>query len=275
VSAGRGYLDVLRSTPTLGRFFHDDELATDRPVAMVNEPFVRKFFAGANPLGRLIRTTDAPGPTGGPWRAIVGVLPDLALNPGDPARADGIYLPLTPDTVIRVGVAATGHPLSTMPALHREALSLEPRPQVQWTATLAEQLAEPMTAFRAFGLALTALGGVAVLLSCLGTYAIVAFSVAQRRREIAIRVAMGAGPREVAAAVMAATARQLLAGTALGGALGIAIQQLLGLIPIVLADTGVAAPALIVGVVAASGVLACAGPLRRALALHPGEWLKD
>ena len=278
VSVGTRYLDVLRTRPVLGRFFHDDELAAARPVALVNEPFVRKYFAGANPLGRLVRTVDAAsrGAAGeGPWREIVGVLPDLAVNAGDPGRADGIYLPLSPDTVIRVGAAGGGHPLSLMPALHREALALEPRPQVQWTTTLEAQLQEPMTAFRAFGLALSALGAVAVLLTCLGTYAIVAFSVAQRRREIAIRVAIGAGRRDVAATVMAATARQLALGSLLGGALAIGIQQLLGAIPIVLADNGVTAPALIVGMVAVSGVLACAGPLRRALSLHPGDWLKE
>jgi hypothetical protein len=274
VAVGSRYLEVLRTAPALGRFFHDDELAADRPVALVNEPFVRKFFAGANPLGRFIRTSDADG-NEQPWREIVGVLPDLALNPGDPGRADGLYVPLTPETVVRAGVAADGHPLSVMPALHRQALSLEPRPQVQWTATLEQQLQEPMTAFRAFGLALTALGGVAVLLSCLGTYAIVAFSVAQRRREIAIRVAMGAGPREVASTVMAPTARQLLLGSAIGGVLAMAAQQLLGLIPVVLADAGVGFPIMIVGAVAGSGVLACIGPLRRALALHPGAWLKE
>jgi ABC-type antimicrobial peptide transport system permease subunit len=146
---------------------------------------------------------------------------------------------------------------------------------VQWTTTLDAQMAEPITALRALGAGLGALGGMALLLSCLGTYAIVAFSVAQRRREIAIRVAVGASPSNIVSAVLAPSATYLLIGTAAGTAIGIGLQQLLAQVPFALADGGIGGTFAMVALVAAAGALACAAPLRRALALRPGDWLKE
>jgi len=274
------YLDVLDTPVASGRFFTDTDVAGSHGVAVVNEPFVRNHFNGANPIGHLIKLDgDLPlrGPArdAGGWREIIGVIPDLAVNPGNPRRADAVYLPAEPDNVIRVAVMAGAHPVSFVPALHRIALSLDPRPQVQWTTTLDAQIQEPMTALTASGAALGALGGMALLLSCLGTYAIVAFSVAQRRREIAIRVAMGAGPRAIVRAILAPSAMRLLAGTLAGATLGAGMQQLVSQIPYALADTGIEVTIGMVALVSISGALACAAPLKRALALRPRDWLGE
>jgi predicted permease len=274
------YLDLLDTAPVSGRFFTPADVGQNLAVAVVNEPFVRRHFNGVNPIGALIKLDgDLPmrGPArdSGGWREIIGVIPDLAVNPGNPRYADAVYLPLEPDTVIRAAVRMPSHPIAAVPAIHRLAIGLQPRPMVQWTTTLDAQMAEPITALRALGAGLGALGGMALLLSCLGTYAIVAFSVAQRRREIAIRVAVGASPSNIVSAVLAPSATYLLIGTGAGTAIGIGLQQLLAQVPFALADGGIGGTFAMVALVAAAGALACAAPLRRALALRPGDWLKE
>lgn len=98
------------------------------------------------------------------------------------------------------------------------ARGLPLQPQVQWARTLGDQLAEPVGLFRGLGAGLVAMGGVALLLACAGIHAIVAFSLAQRRRELAIRIALGASRRAIAGDLAGRTARQLLTGIAAGAA---------------------------------------------------------
>jgi predicted permease len=258
------FFPVLSARLIEGRNFTASEIAVDAPVAIVNEPFIRKHLNGRTAIGLRLRLGD-----NGPWREIVGVAPDLGLNPGDPGQADGVYVPRHPSALARLMVLTDRNPLALAPLLHELARAQEPRATVLWSRTFAEHLSEPVSFLRFFGVSLFAVGGVALLLACTGIYAIIAFSVAQRRKEIAIRMAIGASGVAIVRSVLARSAGQLLAGAALGMVLGLALERISTVLPFAIERGGVSFLAMVGMGVVGTGVAACVVPLRRALAISP------
>ena len=118
---------MLDAVPATGRdFLSSEQASVAATAAIVNEPFARKHFPNASPLGRRVRLVDAS--SGNPleaWREVVGIVRDLGVNPGDPQRADAIYVPFGPTTVVRIGVrcrdAATTAGAEVLAATAREA----------------------------------------------------------------------------------------------------------------------------------------------------------
>ncbi len=279
VEVGHGFFSMLDARLLRGRGFDLHELDGRGHVAIVNAPFARRMFGAADPLGRRVRLV-TPGTGGAPdsagaWLEIVGIAPDLGLNPGDPARADGIYVPLEPTNVVRIAIRTDADPRALVPVLHRQALALPAPPQVQWTKPLAAQLAEPVALFRGFGVGLTAVGGIALLLACAGLYAILALSVTQRRREIAVRLALGARPATVMRAVLRRSAGQIGVGVLVGGALGFAILEAIRSLPFDISRGGALTLAGTALLMCLAGAAACAVPVRRALAIRPMDLLRE
>ncbi len=271
-NAGIGFFALLGARPLAGRDFTQDDVDQGRQVAIVNEPFAKKYFGDASPIGRRLRL---PTVNEGEWREIVGVVPDLGLNPGDASRADGVYIPLEASNFLRVAWLTDGHPLALAPAVHEAVRQLPLQPRVQWTHTLADNLAESATLFRGIGYGFVALGGVALILTCTAIHAIVAFSLAQRRRELAVRLALGAGGPGLVRALLGRTTRQLAAGAMLGAGLALAINQLIDQLPMDVPRGGIWRPAGMMALIMIAGLAACAGPLKRALDLRPIDWLRD
>jgi hypothetical protein len=272
-TAGENFFGVLNATVVRGRDFTVAERDAGAPVAIVNEPFARRYFPGLDPIGRRIRTPRVD--PGDHWREVIGVVPDLALNPGDPAHGDGIYLPASPENLVRLAVLVDGRAERVVPAIHDAARSVRLRPQVQWTRTLAAQMAEPVALFRGLGVGLLALGGVALLLACTGVHAIVAFSLAQRRRELAVRMALGAGGGAIVRAVLSRTVRQLITGAVGGLVVAALVTRLIEVIPFDVPKDDASLAFVMLCVLVAAGALACAVPLKRALALRPLDWLRE
>ena len=275
--AGENFFGVLNASVLRGRDFTIAERESAAPVAIVNEPFVRRYFRDLDPIGQRIRIQRFE--RSDEWREIVGVVPDLALNPGDPARGDGVYAPPSSINVVRLAVLVDGRPEPFVPLIHEAARVVPLRPEVQWTRTLGAQMAKPVALFRGLGVGLVALGGVALVLACTGLHAIVAFSLTQRRRELAVRIALGAGAATLARALLSRTLRQLAMG-AIGGALvGMLVTRIIDVTPDVMpfdVPRGDASLLLLMTLLlTGAGVLACASPLKRALALRPLDWLRE
>ncbi|MCI0437352.1 MAG: ABC transporter permease, partial [Gemmatimonadetes bacterium] len=161
IDAGPQYFEILAAAPVAGRDFLPTERASGTDTAIVNEPFARKYFPGASPLGRRIRQIDAA--TGIPverWREIVGVVRDLGVNPGDPQRADAVYVPFGPTTVLRIAIQMRGGARDPVPGLLALTAREAPAAQVQWSVTLEEQMSEVVAIFRRIGVLLIVVGGV-------------------------------------------------------------------------------------------------------------------
>jgi predicted permease len=242
------YFETLDIALEEGRLFAGQDDADAPPAAVISRSAAAAWFPGASAVGQRIRG-------GGVERDVVGVVADVARDTeGEPIpHVYHLHQQYAErNWTMNYLLAAGDDPLALLPAVRREVASLDPRLVVHRPAELADVLGRGRDE-RRFAFVLTAVfAGLALLLAVLGLYGVLAYSVGQRRREIGIRLALGAEGRQVAGLVV----RQGLAVTTLGLALGLAGALAL---PRVLAslvyETSPGDPRLLA---AAAGVLACA-----------------
>lgn len=278
VSRGRvqpGFFEALGRPVISGRSFESSDLGDTRPAVIVNESFADQVLRGLNSIGQRIRYVHDPGTEPGPWYEVVGVVPDLGMNVSDAGQGAGIYRPLAPGEVIpaRLAIHLSSDPASFTPKLREVVTSVDPGVMLANPRPLDQVFSERLwqTQFTGFVFALIAV--IAVVLSAVGHYALVAFTVSERTREIAIRMTLGAHRRRIVGVIVRRAVTQLGVGVLLGVWVG---ASLLG----EYSRGGTAAhpgwPALLAAVAAvmmATGLLACAGPTRRALKIQPSRAL--
>ncbi|HEX6361714.1 MAG TPA: FtsX-like permease family protein, partial [Albitalea sp.] len=212
-----GYFDAAGIPILGGRDVHDADGAGGAPVVVVNDVFARTVLGEAQPIGRRIRTGNA---TGGEWATIVGVVGSVrhyALDREPPAE---IYVPFGQRAVVATGlfVRTTSNPAALAGELRRRIREVDPDVPISHVQTM-EQLVD--TSLGRPRLLLSLLGSFALLgvtLGAVGIAGVVARVVRQRRREIGIRMALGASATSVAGLV----AKESLAWAALGVLAGVA-----------------------------------------------------
>ncbi|MCI0434351.1 MAG: hypothetical protein L0271_12045 [Gemmatimonadetes bacterium] len=156
------------------------------------------------------------------------------------------------------------------PAVIDAVRAVRPDIEMQWTSTLAESLELPARVFRGVAIGFVLAGAIALALSMLSLYALMSFAVTRRRREIGIRVAMGAPAGSIVASVLGRGLRQMLVGTVPGIALGAGLARIaIAAIPFDLVRGGPAELIVIGVILTGTGFAACAGPLRRTLGVDP------
>ena len=274
-AVGEGFLEAVGGRPVLGRSFTSgDFVAGAAPVAIVNEPFVARFLGGRNPIGRRIRIDDrSAGGTPQPWREIVGVVPDLGLSVGDPALAAGFYIPVRDEMLWYLVIRTSIDPLTVIAPLRAAVANVDPDLQLQEVRSLEEAGREERVFLSAIATALSAMGGMALMLSIVGIYALLSFMVTRRTREIGVRVALGAQGWQVLRSITGAAAVYLLIGGAVGSVLGILFAQMRAVILISIPAPGLWMPSTIFLTLAIAGGVACWLPARRALSIRPSEAL--
>jgi predicted permease len=276
-----GFFDAFDAPVIAGRAFHDGDLEPGRDAVIVNQSFVRQVLGGRDPIGRRVREVREPGRSAQPGQPparlyeIVGVVRDLGMSTEGPDLNAGLYRPATPGgDEMRVAVRVAGGPPSALaPRLRAIALAVDPAVHVDEVLSLDEVGRSERMAMRLLAAVIGLFTIVALLLSSTGIYAMMAFTVSQRTREIGIRAALGAHPGRIVGAIFARALRQLAAGAAVG-AVGATALVLTGLSD-QLAQDG---PWLMLGVAAlvvAVGLVACAVPARRALRIQPTEALRQ
>ena len=275
-AVGKGFLEAIGARAVSGRLFAAaDFVEGSAAVAIVNEPFVRKFFGGLNPIGRRIRI-ESPRRDGEqePWREIVGVVPDLGLSVANASLAAGFYYPARDEFLYHLAIRTeSGEPSQLAPQLRAAVAAVHPDAQLDEIRTLEQAGFEDRIFLSSMAIALTAMGGMALLLSIVGIYALLSFMVTRRTREIGIRVALGASSSQVIRSIAGGAAIYLAIGGALGSALGVLFIQLRDLLLISIPDAGVWMPATIFLTLATAGAVACWVPVRRALHIRPSEAL--
>lgn len=273
---GAGYLELLDAGVLAGRDFTPEERGGGVPAVLVNAPFVRDVFGGANPLGRRVRIVpeDAADPEEQGWATVVGVVPDLALNPGNPSNAAAIFRPLEDINVVRLAARGEGQPGPWTPRLIRIAQEVDPRIRVQWATTLAAQMREPVAIFRTLGLGFLVMGALALLLSSASIHALTASTVTRRTREIGIRQALGAGAGRIVREVTRRATAQLAVGMVLGTGLALGLLRLSRVFPWEVRQGNPVALGLVIGAMVLAGAAALARPLRRALSIRPAEAMR-
>ena len=203
-----------------GRGLTADDARTSRPqVVVVNDTFERRFFPGRSALGQTVRRAREDGPDGAPRFEIVGVVTDAVyefLKDGPPPT---IYLPLTtqtagpgPSLTVR---AAAGDPTALGPAIVRTIEAIDPRLSLT-LRPIADRVDSSVSRERLLAMLGGFFGGLALLLAALGLYGVVSYNVSRRRREIAIRLALGAA----ASGAVAFAVRRVAVVVAIGLAAG-------------------------------------------------------
>jgi predicted permease len=264
-----GFLETFQIPLREGRAFTTQDREDGAPVAIVNERFVRDIFKGADPIGRRIRLGGARSTA--PWMQIVGVASDTYSGDPDRLRQPTIYLPLAqhPTNFLSIAVRGIGAPMSLTPAVRDVVSSLNADIPLYWVYSMDEALARPTWFFRVFGTIFIIFGGVALFLASIGLYAVMAFSVSRRSKEIGIRAALGAQRDHVIRMILRQGFVQLVIGMLAGLALAAAVAQALRLILFDVQPRDPIIFGLVVVVLSATTLAACIVPALRATRVDP------
>jgi predicted permease len=273
-----GYVEAMRIPIVDGRAFEPADALAQAPVLLVNERLANTFYPGESAVGRRIR----PGGTD-QWFTVVGVVGDVKqAGISTPSSTELFFynpqaaqLGGNVSRAVSLVIRTERDPLALAPAVERIVRDLDPALPVANVLSMEQNVAGAMAQPRFLTLLLGVFGGVALLLASVGTYGVMAHLVAQRRREIGIRVAMGAEPGSVRGLVLRQGAGLAAVGLGLGvvGALGLTRflgSQLYGVGTTDL-RTFIAVP-LLLGAVA---LVACYVPARRATRVDPVEALRE
>ncbi len=272
------FFDFYQVPRLAGRRFNEGDASAQADAVIVNRNFAETIAPGGNALGRRFRYVRAiesewlHGPAADRWYEVVGVVGNLPVT----TDARVAYHAAAPDQIhpAHLQLRLRGGPAGLAERLRDVAASVDPTLHVDEIRTLAEIYREHRFGDNLGAITIGAVTGSLLLLSAAGLYALMSFTVAQRRREIGIRSALGAPPRHLVAAVFRQAFWQVGAGSAAGMLAAylagryVPIEQIGGLpIPGIL--PGAAAFMLLVG------VLASLGPARRGLRIDPTEALRS
>jgi predicted permease len=278
-----GFFETTGIPILQGRSFQSTDVASAGGVAVVNETLANTYWTGRNPIGQRLR----PGGST-PWLTVIGVARDVKQTGIDqPVRAEVYalidqvstasltsFLSISPTTMHVV--ARTTLPLATLaPTITRVVRDVDPTVPVARLREMDEVFTESIRGPRLLAQLVGGFGVLALLLAAIGTYGVLSYMVTERRREIGIRMALGAKPSRVLAQVMKHGLLLTTVGIAAGlaGALGLnrlMTSMLFGVQP---TDPGtLAAVILTISLVA---VLACWLPARRASRVDPNVVLRE
>ena len=227
-SVSDGYFATLGLKVLEGRDFTIDDVDSKQPVAIVNASFARKYWGNQSAIGHQVRIFNPGQPA--PWRTIVGVAPDMLMQgPFDQqTETAGFYTPLLGATpaaqfcTIVVRPRAGQRAETIGPALSRAVSELDSNLPTYFPGTPAAFHKEVLSGNRLIATLFTIFGIVAFVLSAVGLYGVMSFSVNQRTQEFGIRMALGADAKRIFRMVMTQGAWQLMIGLLLGAG-GIAL----------------------------------------------------
>jgi predicted permease len=279
-----GYFEALRIRFVAGRDFSSSDTESSPRVAIVDERLARKFWPGQDPIGRRIfEPTDLE--TLGKvtektqFITVVGVVGTVALfGPGAAQQSVGAYYypyAQSPRRRLTLLARAAGDAQRLGSAVGREIATLDPELPFYGVKTMNERLEAKVVNRRTPMVLAVFFGGVAVFLAAIGIYGVLAYQVAERRREIGIRLALGSEPRGIFLLVL----REGLVLAGIGFALGLAgAAAIRGAMQAQLYGIGALDPRVLgatAGLLALVALLACTIPARRAARVNPLIALTD
>jgi len=265
-----GYFDLMRIPIAEGRDFsaHDDE--NTQPAMIVNQTFARHFFGNRTAIGRRVHAW-------GKWFTIVGVARDSKYLSPDEAATKYFYVPYRQvfmSSEVNLLVRTTGEPERVASAVRNAARSIDPGVGIFDMMPLTEYISASLFGQKTAAVMLAVLGVVALVLAATGLYGVTAYSVAQRTREIGLRMALGARPADVLALVVQRGMRLALVGVAIGTVIALAVTRLAASLLVHVSATDplvfIAASLFLAAVAFAANYL----PARRATRIDPIEALR-
>ena len=264
-----GYLEALGARVRAGRLIaSDDTVGAGARVAVISDTTARRFFPRGDAVGQVLRIQ------ANEWR-IVGVVADIVDRKLDGERKPFCWVPyvFSPGRM-SFAVRTAGEPVALVGAVRRELAALDPGVALANPRALDATRAGSLTQRKVVLGLVSAFAGAALLLACVGIYGVMAYGVATRRREIGIRLALGAVPMTVVRLVLAGGISQLVLGLVLGTVGAVAAARLLAseLYGVHASDPAVLAVTAVT--IAAAAMGACLIPAWRATRYDPLESLR-
>jgi predicted permease len=278
--AGPRFFETLRIPLLYGRVFDTRDRADTPRVAVITERMAREYFGELNAVGRRFRSANDSGS----WTEVIGVVGDVGT--GD--FADDVLDPISPpfySSYTQAGALPTtvvartaGDAAVLVAAMQRELRAVDVTLPVMTAKTMAQALEESQAQPKAISTFLGVLGALGLVLASIGLYAVVAFTVATRTREIGVRIALGARSRQVVWSIVRGVAGLIAVGTGVG--LLLAVLTMLAMRG-VSGDVGIGNIAVfhpsidpmallaIAAVTALVGIAAAFVPARRAARMNP------
>jgi putative ABC transport system permease protein len=212
---GGDYFRAMQIPLVRGRLFNDADDDSAPPVVVIDEFLVNRYFRDSDPIGRQIRN----GRPNAPPFTIVGVVGTInSIDLGQPVEKERIYYPMRqqPFSEMALVVKASLDPTSLVASVRAAVQSIDPQQPIADIRTMDQWIGRSLRTRQAPTVLLTLFGGVALVLSSIGIYGVVAFGVAQRTREFGIRQALGAQRETIVAMVLRQGARSALTGLVIG-----------------------------------------------------------
>ncbi|HYU98710.1 MAG TPA: ABC transporter permease, partial [Pyrinomonadaceae bacterium] len=265
------YFKTLGVSMLKGRDFTERDNKQGPPVVIVNQAFARKFFPNEDPVGKRVRpgiSTDTDEPA---MREIIGVVSDIRNRNLSSELRPGYYMPAAqmPFNQMTLVVRTTNDPHSVITAVQNEVHAMDNELPIFNVKTMDEYISATVAGPRFNATLLVIFAGVALILTIVGLYGVMSYSVAQRTNEIGIRMALGAQTSDVLRLIVSQGFKLVLIGLGIGLAGAFALMRVIAslLFGVTAKDPlTFAAVAVLLALVA---LLACYIPARRATRLDP------
>lgn len=250
-----------------GRAFNAADMEPGSKVAIVDESFARALWPDGRAVGRRFRLyADAD------WRTVVGVSGAVKLmGPDDRESPYTFYEPYPPGTpgFRNIAVRTVGDPALLLPALKAAVHAVDPLQPVRSVSTGVDAYREPLAKPRFLLMVMAFFATVAALLAAVGLYGVIAFAVAQRTRELGVRVALGAQAHQIVTGVLAEGGRLAFVGIGLGVVAALAASRVLDSLLFGVSPTDPLTLAIVAVALGSITLLACWIPARRASRVDP------
>jgi predicted permease len=268
------YFKAMGISLVRGRFFAESDSDGAQPVAIVDESLAQTFWPNQDPIGKRLHTGGRK--SSAPWATVVGVVRHVRNRTLEARSRVEVYWPQNqrPSGAMMLAVLASGNLMSLVPTIQREVGAVDPDLPVYRVRTMAEVMGDSLQRRRLALILLAAFAGLALLLASVGIYGVTSYGVAQRQREIGLRMALGADRGQVLRLMIRGGMGTIAIGLALGVILALSVTRLMsGLLFAVQAYDPVAlvGAALILTIAAFLAILI---PARRATTVNPMQALR-
>jgi len=266
-SVSPDYFKAMGISLLAGRTFNERDVLNAPRVVIISENFAKRFFPNESPIGRRINVTTGP-PV---FREIVGVVGDVKQNGLNRETLPHAYDPFAqaPSQFMTMVVRTSSDPNSLVPAIRKTVFEIDNELPLQSVRTLDRVITNSISRQRFTSAVLAVFAGVALLLAIAGLYGVISYAVSQRRRELGIRMALGARAPDVLRLVLKQGMTFVFVGELLGLLSAYALTRLLRGLLFGVTPTDVPTFGTIILLLSAVGFLACYIPARSAAEVDP------